>query len=173
MLNTPIEIERKFLITMPSIETLESAEGSRKKEITQIYLTSINGETTRVRKIAESGNISYIKTTKKRISDLSHFEDEFEITHEEYENELKNRDESKANIQKTRYCIPFCNHILEIDIYPFWSDRAILEIELTEENEEFNIPDFINVIKEVSADKRYKNTNLALQIPMDDIQLEK
>lgn len=164
-----IEIERKFLIAMPSAQILEK-HATTKKEILQTYLFSENKETARIRKITESGKISYVKTVKSRISDLSHFEEEYEISEKDYEKELKNRDLSKNVIEKSRYCIEFEKHILEIDIYSFWTDRAILEIELSCEDESFEIPKYIKVIKEVSADKRYKNTNLASEIPLDIIQ---
>ena len=169
MSDTPIEIERKFLIVMPYLEKISTVTGARKKEITQTYLLAEDGVTARVRKIKENGRMTYVKTEKSRISALSHYENEFEITKEQYETELVLKDKNKSTIEKTRYCIPHKSHILEIDIYPFWSDRAILEIELTDENEIFDIPSYISVIKEVSDDKRYKNTNLALTVPMDDI----
>ena len=165
---TPIEIERKFLIDMPSKSMLEE-HGAKAKNIIQTYLTPVDTETARVRMITEEKNVSYVKTVKRRISDLSHFEDEREISPEEYETELKNRDISKKAIEKTRYCIDFAGHVLEIDVYPFWADRAILEIELSSEEETFEIPDYIKIIKEVTNDGRYKNTNLAKYIPMDII----
>ena len=165
---TPIEIERKFLIEMPEKSVLKKY-ASRTKDIIQTYLTPVSNETARVRMITDGETVSYVKTVKRRISDLSHFEDEHEISYEEYRAELKNRDISKKDIEKTRYCIDFSGHILEIDVYPFWTDRAVLEIELSSEDETFDIPDYIKVIKEVTEDGRYKNTNLAKEIPMDII----
>lgn len=165
---TPIEIERKFLIKMPAQDILQTY--GKAKSITQTYLTPIADETARVRRIVEEEAISYVKTVKRRISDLSHFEDEREISREEYEKELKNRDTTKKTIEKTRYCINFSDHILEIDVYPFWTDRAILEIELASEDEAFEIPEYIKIIKEVTGDGRYKNTNLAKEIPMDIVE---
>lgn len=163
-----IETERKFLIRMPNIALISELNGVRIKKIEQTYLldSSCNA---RVRKIEENLKITYIKTTKKRISTLSVYEDECEIDEQRYQDELTHKDESKNTVFKTRYCIPFGDHILEIDVYPFWNDRAVLEIELANENECFSLPEFISVIKEVSDDPRYKNTRLAKQIPMDII----
>ena len=166
---TPIEIERKFLIEMPSLSILAEHE-ARIKSITQTYLLPIDNETSRVRTIIEDNHVSYVKTIKRRISDLSHFEDEREISSKEYEIELKKRDKDKKTIEKTRYCIDFSEHVLEIDVYPFWNDRAILEIELSSEEESFEIPEYIKIIKEVTSDGRYKNTNLAKEIPMDIVE---
>ena len=36
-------------------------------------------------------------------------------------------------IRKTRYCLTYKNQYFEIDIYPFWNDKAILEIESIEQ----------------------------------------
>ncbi len=166
---TPIEIERKFLIYMPDLELLSAQKGVRIKHIEQTYLLSDNGKNARVRRIDEDGEIKFVKTVKERISTLSAYENEFEIDQSTYKKELENADASKKTIVKTRFCIPFEHHILEIDVYPFWSDRAILEVELSDESESFSLPDFIRVVKEVSEDKRYKNTKLAECVPMDRI----
>ena len=154
---------------MPDISRLSEFDGVRIKHIEQTYLVRENGKKARVRRIVENSEVSFIKTVKQRISALSCFEDEREITREEYESELKNADADKSVLFKTRYCIPYENHVIEIDVYPFWSDRALLEVELSSESEEFSIPEFVKIIKEVSEDSRYKNTNIAKIIPFDAI----
>ena len=166
---TPIETERKFLIQIPDISLLRSTAGVRVKDILQTYLVSENGKNSRLRRVCEDGKVSYIKTVKERISTLSAYEEEKEISEEQYNEELKNADTSKNAIVKTRYCIPYADHIIEIDIYPFWSDRAILEVELSDESESFSLPEYVSVVKEVSDDKRYKNTKLAESVPFDEI----
>ena len=50
------------------------------------------------------------------------------------------------------------NQYFEIDIYPFWNDKAIVEIELSDENTQIAFPPFLKVIKEVTDDNNYKNT---------------
>ena len=164
-----IEIERKFLIRIPCISDMEALPQFRIRKIKQTYLKSEAGVSARVRKLEENSVSSYIKTTKKRISTLSCFEDESEISLEEYEALLLTADQEKKSINKIRYSFAFDNHIIEIDVYDFWNDRATLEIELSSEDEAFSIPPFISVIKEISADKRYKNTSLAKIVPYDEI----
>ena len=165
----PIETERKFLIYMPCLDTLCAQPEIRIQEITQTYLLTDGKKNARIRKINECGNISYIKTVKERISTLSCYEEEKEINEEQYLELLKYADKEKQSINKTRYSFRYGRHIIEIDIYSFWNDRATLEIELKSEDEEFSIPAFIKVVKEVSTDKRYKNTNLAKSVPQDKI----
>ncbi|MBR5528627.1 MAG: hypothetical protein IKV97_06435 [Clostridia bacterium] len=164
MPNTPIETERKFLIKHPDINILAAIPGVKIKNMVQTYLNSEKGVTLRVRKAACDGLISYVRTEKKRISAMSCFEDEKTISKTEYDTLLCNADTSRHPIEKTRYCIPHDGVILEIDIYSFWNDRAILEIELVSESQTFTIPDFIDIIKEVTDDKRYKNASLAKEV---------
>ena len=165
----PIETEVKFLIEMPNIDLLLSQPQVSVKNMTQTYLLAPKNTTLRVRRICENGKTSYIQTQKKRISLLSSFEEEKEISEEEYKVALLSSDLSRAPIQKVRYSFPYADHTMEIDVYPFWNDRAILEIELANERDEFSIPDFICVIKNVTDDNRYKNVNLAQSPIFDDI----
>lgn len=162
--NIPLEIERKFLIKYPDIDKLSDVKGIRKIEMTQTYLICSKG-TARVRKCLEDNKVTYTKTIKEKISDLTRIENEFVLSKLEYENELKTADPELRTITKTRYKIPYAGHILEIDIYPFWKKTAILEIELSSENEEYKVLPYIDVICEVSFDERYTNKSLALNIP--------
>ena len=57
----------------------------------------------------------------------------------------------------------------EIDIFPFWIDKAYVEIELTDENEYFELPEFLKVIKEVTQDKNYTNRALAYRLKNNEI----
>lgn len=167
--NIPIETERKFLIHIPSFADLEKQNNFSIKSIIQTYLQSDGKKNIRVRSIVENNNTKYIKTIKERISTLSCYEDESVISYDEYTSLLLLADKEKRSIHKTRYSFEYCGHILEIDVYDFWNDRATLEIELKDENEDFSIPSFIKIIKEISADSRYKNTNLAKSVPFDEI----
>jgi CYTH domain-containing protein len=70
-------------------------------------------------------------------------------------------------VEKARYCIPFNGRVVEVDVYPFWNDRAIAEVEMEDENETVSLPDFIKVIRDVTAEKAYKNYAIAKEIPTD------
>lgn len=59
--------------------------------------------------------------------------------------------------------------MFEIDVYPFWTDRAIMEIELDDEGQDILFPPFIEIISEVTSDKRYTNSSLARHVPYDSI----
>jgi CYTH domain-containing protein len=70
-------------------------------------------------------------------------------------------DPAYRQIRKTRYCFVYNNQYLEIDIYPFWKDKAILEVEITNENGQVEIPETIKIIKEVTDKKEYKNSYIS------------
>ena len=117
----------------------------------------------RLRRYADG--VEYTKTEKMRISDMSCYEDERVISEAEYAAELKNADPERHPIEKERLLLRCEGHIFEIDLYPFWSDRAIMEVELLSEDEEYILPDGIEIIRDVTGDKRYKNARLAKEIP--------
>ena len=130
-----IETERKFLICYPDIKILAETFLADKKEMVQTYLNAEKGVTSRVRKVTTDKGIKYIRTEKRRISLMSAFEDESEISLEEYEKLLLNANKELKPVLKTRYSFPYKEHVIEIDVYPFWNDRAVLEIEMKDENE--------------------------------------
>lgn len=157
----PYEIERKFLIEYPDIKILEENPNCRSIEIIQTYLNSENDDEIRVRQRGENGNYIYFKTIKKKISDIKRVEIEKRLSKDEYLTLLMDADTQKRQIRKTRYCLTYNNQYIEIDVYPFWNDKAIAEIELSDENEEIKFPNYIKVIKEVTDDDTYKNASLA------------
>ncbi len=157
----PYEIERKFLIKYPSIKSLENDANCTKVEIIQTYLKSEDGVEMRVRQRGQNGSFVYTKTTKKQLSNIKRIEFEERISQEEYLNLLMSADTSCKQIRKTRYCLVYKNQYFEIDIYPFWDNQAIMEIELQAEDQKIYFPPQIEVLKEVTNDSNYSNFNLA------------
>ena len=143
-----LEIEYKFLIKMPDENMLSALEGVRILKLSQTY-TALGA---RARRIEENGNVTYIKTVKKHITDN-------EITKAEFDSLLEHREGS--TVEKTRYVYPYKDKKIEIDVFPFWKSQAFLEVELENENEEFELPEFIEVIRDITEDKAYRNYALS------------
>ena len=160
-----LEIERKFLIEYPDVKELSLMDRVRILKISQTYLN----DDSRIRMICEGEKITYIKTVKKHISEITREEKEWEIGKEEYYSSLENKKVGTNTIEKIRYAVDIDGIIYEIDIFEFWNDRAFLEIELESENQDIRIPSFIKVIKEVTFDSRYKNYSLANKIITEEI----
>jgi len=157
----PYEIERKYLIEYPDMKWLEHNPSCQRIEIIQTYLKSAAGEEVRVRQRGTDGNYVYYQTIKRRISDIKRVELERRLSQAEYLKLLMEADTTKRQIRKSRYCLTYENQYFEIDVYPFWTDKAIVEIELSDENAEIVFPKQLKVIKEVTGDDAYKNASLA------------
>ena len=80
------------------------------------------------------------------------------VTQEEYLKLLMEADTSKRQIRKTRYCLTHQSQYFEIDVYPFWSDQAIAEIKLSDENATVVLPEQLTVVREVTGDPSYSNS---------------
>ena len=157
----PYEIEHKFLIDYPDVHYLQSLPNCQKVEIIQTYLKSEPGSEIRVRQRGMNGSYIYFRTEKKPVSAMKRVELECRLTEKEYLTALMDADTTMHPIRKDRYCLTWNNQYFEIDIYPFWQDKAIVEIELTDENQPITFPDFLHVQKEVTDDKTYSNYALA------------
>lgn len=156
-----LEIERKFLIEKPNLEWIKNNTDCEVLEIVQTYLgRNSEGFGNRVREIKINGVKKYFHTAKKSLSGITRIELEKEITKLEYDRHLENK-KDRISLEKTRYIIKLNNLKYEIDIYPFWNETAILEIELKNEKQKFEIPDFIKVIGEVTNNLDYSNQSLA------------
>ena len=161
----PLEIERKYLIAYPDLKWLERLPNCRKVDIIQTYLRAPEGDELRVRQRGENGSYIYFKACKRRLSDETRVELEERLNQDEYLRLLMDADPARRPIRKTRYCLTWEGQYFAIDVYPFWQDKAILEIELREEGQEIRFPREIKVIREVTADPAYKNASLALRDP--------
>lgn len=160
-MSVPYEIERKYLIKMPEFPL--PAE-TRASSIEQAYLVNPDGNSERVR--ARAGK--YYHTLKVRISDMVREEYEREISRAEYDELLKRRDPKCALIRKVRYVFEYRGQVFELDVFPFWKKQAFLEIEMESEDAQVELPDFIDVIREVTEDRSYTNHALAICVPRED-----
>ena len=166
----PFEIERKFLIYYPNIKELENMSNCTKVDISQTYLKSNDDMERRVRARGINGDYLYYLTEKRKISNIKRVEFERRLTQNEYLALLMETDNKLHTIHKTRYCLSENNQYFEIDIYPEWNNQAIMEIELSSENETIKTPEFIKIIKEVTDNNDYKNYQMAKEMPKELIK---
>ena len=165
---TPIEIERKLIIEKPSEERLRVCDSYTVSEIEQIYLHIAKGECDRIRRREYPTHTVYTRTVKHRIDSESCYEDEREISREEYEALEKGIMQGTHPVRKRRHTFLFHGKTIEIDIYPEWERCAALECELSTRGESFLLPDFIRVLRDVTGDARYSNAALSQHFPSED-----
>lgn len=149
----PLEIERKFLVRGEFIN--DSMEAT---DIVQGYLAHDPERTVRVRIRGDRGYI----TVKGRPVDkgIGRYEWEKEIPVDDAR-ELLRLCEPFA-IMKTRYLVPFKDHLFEVDVFHAENEGLVIaEIELESAGEAFDKPGWLG--KEVTADPRYFNSYLSVK----------
>ena len=163
----PLEIERKYLIRMPDPVLLDRLCAER-WEITQFY----TADGLRGREIRRGDRVAWVETRKERLSDLVRAEVERELTREEYDALLARRDPKRRVLEKTRWRIPWAGQLLEVDVFPFWNDRAFCEVELSSPDQSVTLPDWLTLIREVTHEHRYTNKSLTKRIPREKLGAE-
>ena len=164
-----LEIERKYLIRVPERALLDSL-AVRRDYIRQTYLLPEEpGTTERLRLRGCGGRAEYTHTVKRRITDITREEREETVEAREYRALLRRADPDLRTIEKTRWCIPWAGHTLEVDLFPFWADRAFLEIELEDPERVPALPEWVELIREVTEDPRYTNRALAAAVPLEPL----
>ena len=145
------EADTAFLDAIPDV---------RRFDIVQTYLNSDPEDEVRVRRRQDGDSFAYLLTTKRLVNGIRHIELEERITAREYRRLLQNADKTRYPLHKTRYCFTVDGAYVEIDLYPFFADRALLYWEGAPGKEPV-LPDGIRVIADVTDDAEYKNANLA------------
>lgn len=148
-----MEIERKFLVRrLP-----EDLERYPRRRIEQAYLC-----TAPVVRVRRSGDEYYL--TYKGAGLLAREEYNLPLTAEAYAHLLAKADGNR--IAKVRYCIPWENHTVELDLFegPL-APLVLAEVEFGTETEAaaFQPPDWFG--EEVTYDPAYCNSNLSRRQP--------
>ncbi len=162
-----VEIERKYIIKLPDLDALRKMPGYKFYDITQIYMPTVDGVSHRIRKIVFGGEVKYTETKKLRIDAMSVYEDERDITEEEFLHLSDSRDRCLNVINKRRHVFDYLGQKFEIDVYPEWVRSCILETELECREAFAKMPNFICVIKEVTGEREYSNHSMAKAFPRE------
>lgn len=145
-----MEIERKFTVDSNKWAEVEKPQPIR---IAQSYLSSTPECTVRVRLKAEKAYL----TIKGKTSGISRSEFEYEVPVSEAKEMMETL--SNKTLSKLRYEIKVGNHLWEVDVFEGkLAGLIIAEIELSSEDEVFELPDW--VVEDVSHDVQYYNSNL-------------
>lgn len=165
-----LEIERKFLIAYPDPALLDLHSCKPKAEIEQTYLVGTGkNRSIRLRKSTIDGVIHYHRNEKQSQSGMTRIEQEEALDADTYRALLEFADPRRRSLRKTRYYVPAGTLTAEIDVFSFWNDRAVCEVELPDESTPVTLPEYLTVIREVTDDPRYTNTAMALDVPFDEL----
>lgn len=146
-----IEIERKFLVK-GEFKNLANCN----KKIIQGYISTIPERTVRVRIIEDKAYLTIKGIGNK--SGTSRYEWEKEISVKDASDLLKICE--PEIIDKVRYLVEVKHHMFEVDEFLRENKGLIIaEVELEDEDEIFNLPDWIG--NEVTGELKYYNASLA------------
>lgn len=152
----PAQCERKFLIEYVD-ETDLAAYDPVEQNITQTYLKErAKGTERRTRKVLSNNAISYFYSEKRPISPIERIENERLLSQKEYVRLTEEVDPVYGSINKRRFCFRYNDRYCTVDTYPICADRAILDVQLNDKDEQPDLPPEIRVIKEVTGDPNYQ-----------------
>ncbi len=157
----PIEIERKFLLKGRPDFSLELFRDAQIVEIEQFYLISNSDEEVRVRRRTQCDSSAYFKTIKRFITSIKRHETEQFIRARDYFEARKLQLPATRVVKKDRHCFVWRNQYFELDVFRDPPGLYLLEIELTEENDQVELPPGLVIEREVTDDKTYSNRALA------------
>jgi adenylate cyclase len=147
-----IEIERKFLVNKEKWDAVIKQE---KSLFRQGYIVSDPAKTIRVRLTDTEAFL----TIKGLTTGASRPEFEYNIPQDDARHLLDNF--CSSEISKIRYFIPHDNKLWEVDHFLGQNEGLIVaEIELESEDESLSLPNWVD--QEVTSDKKYSNSNLAI-----------
>lgn len=165
----PLEIERKFLLKNTDIPDADS-----KVRILQDYLIpeDPNVSSERVRMMLESCDrndwdlalsnvIGYFHTVKTHIGKgiCEEIENEIDVNH--YYELIRRRDPKSTCISKQRNIYHYNGHKFEVDRFNWPKRLLMVEVELSDINEEIDFPEWMIIDREVTDDPAYSNHNIA------------
>jgi len=156
----PMVGKRKFLVKMPDVELLRERYGALALDMMQTYLCVTQpGVERRIRQQENGDNYLYFYTEKHTMPDGAKWVTERPISEKAYIRHLMEGDSALHSVRKTKHRFIYGDCRLELDVYPFSQDRAVLFIYSSDPNAA--LPPEIEVLREVTGDPAYKNRQLA------------
>ena len=156
----PMVKKRKFLISMPDMETVSRNYRAASIDMVQTYLGMTNPSIERrIRREKNGGEQLYFYTEKHFRDDGKKWDTEKPITEKQYNRYLLEADPELKSVSKTKYRFVYDSRRFEIDVYPFSGEKAVMFI--YGEKPEHAVPPEISVLSEVTGDLKYKNKALA------------
>lgn len=151
----------KYLIGMPDCAALVKNYGAAPVEMMQTYLSSANPQIERrIRQQKSGADYLYFYTEKRANADGTRWVTERPISEKDYIKYLMESDTGLHSVRKTKYRFVADGRRMEIDIYPFSDDRAVLFV-YGAPSDYASIPPEIKIIRDVTGAPEYKNRQLA------------
>ena len=153
----------KYLISMPPLDVLVDRYGAAATDMMQTYLTATTPlAERRVRQQRSGEGYLYFYTEKRVGEDGKRWVTEKPISEKEYIRYLMESDLTLHSVRKTKYRFNYAGRAMEIDVYPFSKEKAMMFV-YGHEPASAELPEEIGVIRDVTGDPEYKNRRLAVK----------
>lgn len=161
----PLEIERRFLVPL-SVNPAMFPVHVVQVPIEQEYLQKIEPEVTRRARARRYGmrpedGVLYIYTEKRYMGSGVSAETERIVSAREYYDLLAQRDPESNPIRKTRHAFVWKDQYFQLDVLSEPFPIILLEVELTKDRTNLMLPPFLDVVKEITDDRRFSNASIA------------
>ena len=151
----------KYLIAMPDIEVITKRYQAAAADMMQTYLLPTNAQVTRRVRQQKNGDEYLYFYTEKRTTQTDVWETEKPISAKEYVQYLMEGDTALHAVHKIKYRFSYAGQRVELDVYPFSQEKAIMRVAAKGSEDVPVLPPEIQVLEEVTGDARYKNGQLA------------
>ena len=118
----------------------------------------------RVRKRGQNGSNIFFETHKTFVRNGVYAEFEHLIYERDYERAIRHLDPNTALLRKKRYCFVWNHQYFELDFYEDKSIIPRLEIEMTEENADIDLPPFLPITREITNEDNMSNYDIAVML---------
>lgn len=150
-------IEKKYIIKPIDLELLNNINECGKVKMTLTYLENSTDKEDIKLLLRDEDEKKFYQLITKGTSNTTKY-----ISPDEYISLLDKKDKNRIQIVKDRYNLVYNSTYYKID-YFYDLNLWILEIDLLNDYDKIVIPKFIEIIEDVSNNKKYKNYNLSLK----------
>ena len=157
----PEEIWHKYLIEKPDEAALVKRYGAAGIDMMQTYLSQTSPNIVRRIRQQKNGSEYLYFYTEKHDNGDTRWETERPISSKEYIQYLMEGDVSMHAVHKVKYRFTYQGRRFEIDVYPFSGERAIMRAALPGKDSTPDAPPEIKILREVTDDPAYRNSQLA------------
>ena len=161
-----VKRQEKYLVDLQKTDVDYIKSNGTATEIEQVYLQSNDDIEKRIRKVKMGNSFTYYMSVYKILEDGTKvIVSEKKIDSKVYDSLMEFKDERYSVIHKKRYYFSYKGEYFYLDIFDNDNDLGILEINVSED-EQVLIPDFVNVVDQVTKDSKYSNKSMALIKPV-------
>jgi len=159
----PVERFNKYLINIDEtlLNKLSNEANYSSCHILQHYLKSENGYERRIRARERDGDVLYSYSEANYLSTNERIKTDRVLTERQYKDYSHQIDKDLNVTDKMRYSFIYNDVFFKLDVYNFDTSKGILSFESSSDHTSVKLPEYIEVIKDVTGDVNYKNYYLA------------